>query len=454
MTNCLTKNLDENESLPQIRNLDEKGFPEIWDFRGILGDEANDEGEAVACAGYGSEVSAGWKAGEAGYSGRVVAACGYHRTYASYLLSRHGRRVEAGPKRIFVGDVGKRIRKKREPTYGDEERAALKKIWAIMDMICGKRLAAALPELIPKLEHWGELDVSWEVREKLLRMSRSTIDRLLAGERKKIELKRRSGTKPGTLLKQIPIRTFSDWDDARPGFVEIDLVAHCGGDPSGDFCQTLSLTDVASGWSEAQAVRNKDITYLPLVNGKFCYLAMFQDVRTKRMVGWSVASRMTAELVCEALRMGLRRGLVKRDAIIHTDRGSQYASNEFRQMLERCKLRQSMSAQGNCYDNAQAESFFSRFKTEIDTRIFGSVEEARSVAFDYIDCYYNRIRRHSTLGATIPEFERRLKQIGDQGRGNDAHVGIAEKQKTFSLNSHNRLEKPKAAFPHSHHPDC
>lgn len=191
-----------------------------------------------------------------------------------------------------------------------------------------------------------------------------------------------------------------------------------------------------------------DITYLPLVNGKFCYLAMFQDVRTKRMVGWSVASRMTAELVCEALRMGLRRGLIKQNAIIHTDRGSQYASTEYRALIRRCHLRQSMSGKGNCYDNAQAESFFSRFKTEIDTRIFGSVQEARSVAFDYIDCYYNRIRRHSTLGATIPDFERRLKQIGDQGRGNDAHVEIAEKQTTFSLNSHNRLEKPQSRLSH------
>ena len=169
-----------------------------------------------------------------------------------------------------------------------------------------------------------------------------------------------------------------------------------------------------------------DITYLPMIGGRFCYLAMFQDVRTKRIVGWAIGQRMTAELVCEALRMALRRGFVKRGGIIHTDRGSQYASNEFRRLIARCRLRQSMSGKGNCYDNAQAESFFSRFKTELDVRIFSSVEEARSVAFDYIDCYYNRIRRHSTLGATIPDFERRLKT----GRGN--------------------MEKPKTAFPHSH----
>lgn len=109
---------------------------------------------------------------------------------------------------------------------------------------------------------------------------------------------------------------------------------------------------------------------------------------------------------------------MKRKAIIHTDRGSQYASTEFRSLIARVRLRQSMSAKGNCYDNAQAESFFSRFKTETDARLFSSVEEARSAAFDYIDCYYNRIRRHSTLGCTIPEFEKRLGQKQRPGCGN------------------------------------
>lgn len=153
-----------------------------------------------------------------------------------------------------------------------------------------------------------------------------------------------------------------------------------------------------------------DITYLPLVNGRFCYLAMFQDKVTKRIVGWSVSSRMTTEIVVKAIEMGLRRGFVKPDAIIHTDRGSQYASTEYRALLRRCGLRQSMSAKGNCYDNAQAESFFSRYKTEVDEKIFASTEQARAAAFDYIDCYYNRVRRHSTIGCKIPEFERQLRE--------------------------------------------
>lgn len=187
-----------------------------------------------------------------------VESTGYHRTYASYLLSRHGKQVRVAPKTTIVGDLHKRVHKKREPQYGAEVVEALKRIWMILDMICGKRLRAALPEVVPKLERWGELKVSAEVREKLLRMSASTIDRALAGERKKMELKRRSGTKPGTLLKhQVPIRTFCEWDESKPGFMEIDLVSHGGGDERGEFCQTLSATDVSSGWTETEAVRNK-----------------------------------------------------------------------------------------------------------------------------------------------------------------------------------------------------
>ncbi len=189
------------------------------------------------------------------------------------------------------------------------------------------------------------------------------------------------------------------------------------------------LKEAENTASGAGEVLVGDITYLPLKGGGFCYLAMFQDMRTKRLAGWSVARRMTAGLVIDALRMALRRGHVKRNAIIHTDRGSQYASNDFRKRLAGCKLRQSMSDKGNCYDNAQAESFFSRLKTELHVRYFNSLEEARSIAFDYIDCYYNRVRRHSALGTTIPKFEQQLKDARS-GRGN--------------------VEKPKTAFPHSH----
>jgi transposase InsO family protein len=154
-----------------------------------------------------------------------------------------------------------------------------------------------------------------------------------------------------------------------------------------------------------------DITYLPLQNGKFCYLATFQDKYTRRIIGWAIAEQMTAGLVVKALLMALRRGLVGEKAIIHTDRGSQYVSNIYRELLETRGLRQSMSGRGNCYDNAQAESFFARFKTElVEDGVFETVEQARSETFSYIEGYYNRIRRHSSLGYKSPmEFEKQLK---------------------------------------------
>jgi len=154
-----------------------------------------------------------------------------------------------------------------------------------------------------------------------------------------------------------------------------------------------------------------DITYLPLRNGRFCYLAVWQDKVTRRIIGWSLQDSMTAALVISALQKAIRRGLIKAGAIIHSDRGSQYASGEFRALLQSSCLRQSMSGKGNCYDNAQAESFFSRFKAElIENGMFEDVEQAKSEAFSYIEGYYNRTRLHSSLGYLSPlEFEMELK---------------------------------------------
>lgn len=171
------------------------------------------------------------------------------------------------------------------------------------------------------------------------------------------------------------------------------------------------LRDPMEQPSDAGQVIVGDITYLPLRGGKFCYLATFQDKFTRRIIGWQVSATMTAQLVLDAFNRARRRGLIKRSAIIHTDRGSQYASVEYRRLLYIYGFRQSMSATGNCYDNAQAESFFSRFKAElVEGGIFESVEQARSEIFSYIEGYYNRIRRHSSLGYVSPlEFEKQLK---------------------------------------------
>lgn len=155
-----------------------------------------------------------------------------------------------------------------------------------------------------------------------------------------------------------------------------------------------------------------DITYLPLKNGGWCYLASWQDKFTRRIVGWKVAERMTDDLVIDALEKAIVRGLVAPNAIIHSDRGSQYSSNDFRKLLTKHGLRQSMSGRGNCYDNAQAESFWARFKTElVEDGLFESVAQARSETFTYIDGYYNRVRKHSSLGYKSPDQFEKMFEI-------------------------------------------
>lgn len=167
-----------------------------------------------------------------------------------------------------------------------------------------------------------------------------------------------------------------------------------------------NLTECAAG-----KIVIGDITYIRLRGGRFAYLAIWQDKVTRRIIGWSLALEMTAELVISALRKAIRKGLVKAGAIVHSDRGSQYASNGFRGLLQQNALRQSMSGKGNCYDNAQAESFFSRFKAELmEGGVFEDLEQARSEIFSYIEGYYNRVRLHSSLGYKSPlEFEMELK---------------------------------------------
>jgi hypothetical protein len=170
-----------------------------------------------------------------------TASTGYHRKYAIRLL-KHGykRRPNKpkGRKAIYRGEVVK----------------VLEQIWEIYGRICSKRLQPYLPEGIKVLERCGELSLSPETRELLLRMSCSTIDRCLAPARFN-RPRGLSTTKPGTLLKKnIPVRTFADWNEDKPGFLEVDLVAHCGNDVAGQFLNTLTCTDLCSGWTEPIAL--------------------------------------------------------------------------------------------------------------------------------------------------------------------------------------------------------
>jgi hypothetical protein len=185
-----------------------------------------------------------------------------NRVYAAWLLRHWGKKIwvsiDGQPYRLIIGAIRKRRVVLRPRLYGRAVAEAVKKIWYLFDCMCGKRLAVVLRTTVDTLIEMGELKVSSVVRQKLSRISPATIDRLLAGEKKKQRLKGRSLTKPGTLLKhQIPIRTFSQWDEAKPGFLEIDMVGHEGGNPHGDFALTLDATDVATGWTEMRAVRNK-----------------------------------------------------------------------------------------------------------------------------------------------------------------------------------------------------
>lgn len=174
-----------------------------------------------------------------------VRVTGYHRKAAIRLLNSR-QKLPSG-----------RTRGRRR-TYGLETTSALKVVWEASDRMCSQRLHPFLPELLRVLEDHGELTLGPEVKGQLCRMSPSTIDRLLRPYRQRGGRRSFSTTKPGSLLKaSIPIRTFSEWDEKRPGFIEVDLVAHCGESTEGFYLNTLSAVDIATGWVECQAVWGK-----------------------------------------------------------------------------------------------------------------------------------------------------------------------------------------------------
>ena len=175
-----------------------------------------------------------------------VATTGYHRKYALALLNH-----PPVPRRVS-------IRRPRATTYTPVVQRRLVQLWEIAGRICSKRLVPGLPALIDALERHGELTLDTETRALLLALSPATADRLLAPTRRAALPHGRTTTKPGSLLKhQIPIRTFADWDDACPGFLEIDLVGHGGESTSGEYLHSLVLTDIATQWTECVALPNR-----------------------------------------------------------------------------------------------------------------------------------------------------------------------------------------------------
>jgi transposase InsO family protein len=145
-----------------------------------------------------------------------------------------------------------------------------------------------------------------------------------------------------------------------------------------------------------------DITYIETKQG-WLYLAVTIDLFSRMVVGWSMSANMTAELVLEAFQMGIERQ-GRAPIVAHSDRGSQYASKDFRDLLKKHDCIQSMSRKGNCWDNAPAESFFGSLKSElIYHEIFDTRNQAQLSIFEYLEIFYNRQRLHSTLGYLTPE---------------------------------------------------
>jgi transposase InsO family protein len=149
-----------------------------------------------------------------------------------------------------------------------------------------------------------------------------------------------------------------------------------------------------------------DLTYVPTREG-WLYLAVMLDLFSRRVVGWATDATMTRQLVIDALQVALGQRAVTPGLVHHSDRGSQYASNDYQVLLQRHGVEASMSGRGNCYDNAVAESFFHTLKTELVHRMrFGTRRDAHAAIFEYIEGFYNRRRRHSALGYKTPlEFE-------------------------------------------------
>jgi hypothetical protein len=194
-----------------------------------------------------------------------VELTGYARCYAAYILRTCGKKQVRviGNKRItFIPGYAREsgAPRARPRGYGKTPFVTmLKRLWALSDGLCGKRLVVFIRETFPQLERQGTLKITDpHVREQLLSVSAATLDRLLATTKCETRLKGRSYTRPGTLLKHhIPVRTFADWNDVQPGFAEVDLVAHDGGSAFGDYCHSLNLTDVVTAWTETIAVQNK-----------------------------------------------------------------------------------------------------------------------------------------------------------------------------------------------------
>ena len=205
------------------------------------------------------------------------------------------------------------------------------------------------------------------------------------GRRKVAKLMRSAG------LRGCPTKRYKGRSGGLPG----------GPAPANLLQQDFTATEINHRWA-------CDVTYVGTSQG-FLYLAVVMDLYSRRIVGWSMSRRINRHLTLDALQMALSYRHPKGGLIHHSDQGAQYLSNDYQLLLKRYGITCSMSRRGNCYDNAAVESFFSLLKRErIYRRHYRTRDEARADIFDYIERFYNRQRRHSTLGNISPvEFEKR-----------------------------------------------
>lgn len=148
---------------------------------------------------------------------------------------------------------------------------------------------------------------------------------------------------------------------------------------------------------------SSDITYIPTIEG-WLYLAVVMDLYSRKIIGWSMSERIQESLVVDALKMALLRRKIGENVLLHSDRGSQYASDKYQQLLRDNRIRCSMSRKGDCWDNAATESFFHTLKTEwVYHEKYLTRSDAKKSIFDYIEVFYNRQRKHSFLGYQSPE---------------------------------------------------
>ena len=220
----------------------------------------------------------------------LIEATGYNRKYAISLLSKASS-TRAGRPRT------------RQSKYGSDVVDAVRQLWRAANGICAKRLLPFLPTLIETLERCGHMKLHKQLNKKIINMSLSTLERILKKERDK-ESKGKSLTRPGSLLrKQVAVKTFAEWNDLQLGFFEADLVAHCGGDISGKFIQTLTMTDIATGWTEIVPLPNKADAHVRSGMEKVIKLLPFKlkgidcdngkEFLNHEMVAWCKARKIT-----------------------------------------------------------------------------------------------------------------------------------------------------------------